>query len=112
MALSYLKRETFKRFSKLKMLEHDLALSSEKNLKIKLVRPLRNLQKHFCHSYQQISPPLNHNLSGSVGRAQDALFAARCGVGSNPSSGAFGRFFFIIGEKGWAHPKVFRLPHP
>ena len=21
-------------------------------------------------------------------------------------------FFFIIGEKGWAHPKVFRLPHP
>ena len=42
------KRDTYKRFDKLKMLkmlEHDLALSSEKNLKIKLVRPLRNLQK-------------------------------------------------------------------
>ena len=35
------------------------------------------------------------------------------GVGSNPLAGIFGRFFFfIIGEKGWAHPKVFRLPHP
>ena len=34
------------------------------------------------------------------------------GVGSNPMPGIFGRFFFIIGEKGWAHPKVFRLPHP
>ena len=43
MALNYHKRDTFKRFDKLKMLEHDLALSSEKNLKIKLVRPLRNL---------------------------------------------------------------------
>ena len=30
MALSYHKRDTFKRFDKLKMLEHDLALSSEK----------------------------------------------------------------------------------
>ena len=45
MALNYRKRDTFKRFDKLKMLEHDLALSSEKNLKIKLVRPLRNLKK-------------------------------------------------------------------
>ena len=45
MALSNHKRDTFKRFDKLKILEHDLALSSEKNLKIKLVRPLRNLKK-------------------------------------------------------------------
>ena len=34
------------------------------------------------------------------------------GVGSNPTNGIFVRFFFIIGEKGWAHPKVFSLPHP
>ena len=34
------------------------------------------------------------------------------GVGSNSISGIFGRFFFIIGEKGWAHAKVFKLPHP
>ena len=34
------------------------------------------------------------------------------GVSSNPTSVLFGRFFFIIGGKGWAHPKVFRLPHP
>ena len=49
------KRDTYKRFDKLKMLkmlEHDLALSSEKNLKIKLVRPLRNLQKQkFLFDY-------------------------------------------------------------
>ena len=45
MALGNHKRDTFKRFDKLKMLKHDLALSSEKNLKIKLVRPLRHLKK-------------------------------------------------------------------
>ena len=33
-------------------------------------------------------------------------------MGSNPISGVFWIIFFIIGEKGWAHPKVFRLPHP
>ena len=104
MALSYHKRDTFKRFDKLKMLEHDLALSSEKNLKIKLVRPLRNLQKHFCHSYQQISPPLNHNLSGSVGRAQDALFAARCGRGFESLLWGFWKIFFHYWRKGVGAP--------
>ena len=34
------------------------------------------------------------------------------GVGSNLIIGVFEDFFFIVGEKGWAHPKVFRLPHP
>ena len=34
------------------------------------------------------------------------------GVGSNPTCEIFWRFFFVIGKKGWAHPKVFRLPHP
>ena len=104
MALSYHKRDTFKRFDKLKMLEHDLALSSEKNLKIKLVRPLRNLQKHFCHSLQQISPLHLHNLSGSVGRAKDAVFAAGCGCEFKSHSRDFWKIFFHYWRKGVGAP--------
>ena len=59
-----------------------------------------------------LSPPLFHNLSGSVDTAQDVKLDAKGGRGFKSYACAFGRFFFIIGEKGWAHPKVFRLPHP
>ena len=104
MALNYHKRDTFKRLDKLKMLEHDLAISSEKNLKIKLVRPLRNLQKHFCHSYKQISPPLNHNLSGSVGRVQDAYIVVRCGRGYESLHWDFWKIFFHHWRKGVVAP--------
>ena len=45
MALIYHKWKTFQRFSKLKMLETWFTFSLQKKVKIKLVRPLRNLQK-------------------------------------------------------------------
>ena len=41
-----------------------------------------------------------HNLGGSVGRAQDAKFAAQCGRGFESDHGMFGRFYFHHWGKG------------
>ena len=83
-----------------------------KNLKIKLVRPLRNLQKQKF-SFKCIFTATQIDwVGGSVGRVQDAQFA-KCGHGFESKKKGFWKiFFFIIGERGWAHTKVFRLPHP
>ena len=84
-----------------------------KNLKIKLVRPLRNLQKQkfpfeYIFTPQQMwkSRRLNWLSAGCLVCWWSWVWV------QTPWLAFLEDFFFIIGEKGWAHPKVFRLPHP
>ena len=59
-----------------------------------------------------ISLHLQMVLVAQLVKCMKQILLPNVGVSSNHTLNNFIRFFFIIGEKGWAHPKVFRLPHP
>ena len=104
MALSNHKRDTLKRFDKLKILEHDLALSSEKNLKIKLVRPLRNLKNQKFDTKTKYLLPTTIILVDQLVERRRLPLMAKVGVSSNPTTVLFGRFFFHYWRKGVGAP--------
>ena len=64
------------------------------------------------HFIKYLLSPLN-GLDRTVGKAYNAYIAAQYGHGFESSNVKFCKiFFFIIGGKGCAHPKVFRLTQP
>ena len=88
------KRDTFQRFDRLKMLEHDLALSSEKKSQNKTSQASQKPAKTFLSFIIINISPFLYHLGGSVGRVQDAKFAAKCGRGFESYLRSFWKIFF------------------
>ena len=51
-------------------------------------------------------------LVAQLVKCMKQILLPNVGMSLNLNLYNFIRFFFIIGEKGWVHPKVFSLPHP